>query len=75
MVLFFVLFLNEVIAGLTHRIFPLLNFSRPILTHSETMGCKGRVSQASGEGETAIMSHQSSVGSGKQSEACSWLST
>lgn len=43
-------FLNEVIAGLTHHIFPLLKFSRPILIHSETMGCKGRVSQASGEG-------------------------
>lgn len=46
----FFFFFNEVIAGLTRHIFPLLKFSRPILIHSETMGCKGWVSQASGEG-------------------------
>lgn len=47
--------------GLTPHIFSLLKFSGPILTHNETMGCKGQVSQASrqgGEQQACHISHQ-----------------
>lgn len=70
---FFFFPVNELSRPDTSRLPPAKFFQTN--SYSKTMGCKGWVSQDSGQGGTVSVSHQLSIGSGKQFEAFSWLST